>query len=83
VAAELDGQVTGEVLDRRDVRKSLIEALAEEPLETLSLDVYEVRDFEYLGDLRERTALADTCAYDGGTFSAGHQAIPPSGVEAG
>jgi hypothetical protein len=32
VAAELDSQVSGEVLDRRDIRERLIEALGEEPV---------------------------------------------------
>jgi len=83
MAAELDGQVPGEVFDRRDVVERLAQALIEEPLETVSLEGDEAWYFEDLGDLSERAALAFTSLNDGGSgITAHHQAIPPQDVGA-
>ena len=79
VRTELDGEVAGEVFDGRDVVEGLAQSLIEEPLETVALKRDKIGDIEDFRDLGERAALAPTGADDGGTCSAGHQAIPPSG----
>ena len=58
------------------------QSLVEEPLETIALNRDQIGDVEYFRDLGEAASLAPISADERGTFSAGHQAIPPSGVEA-
>ena len=57
--AELDGEVAGVVLDRRDVVDRLAQAALlgiDQPLERAALDVDQVGDIEDLVQARERTA---------------------------
>src|SRR5262249_57953110 len=58
VVAELDGERSGVVLDRRDVVDRLAEAFAEEPVEGLPLDVDQVGEVENVLETRERLARA-------------------------
>jgi len=76
--AKLHRESPGEVFDGRYVVERIAQSFIEEPLEAISLKRDKVWDLENLGNLGEATALAPNGADDGGTFSVGHQAIPPS-----
>ena len=54
VVGQLELQLAGEVLDRRDVAEDLGDSVLEEPLERLSLDRDEVRQGQHLTQLTER-----------------------------
>ncbi len=58
VRDELQREVPGEVLDRRDIRQGLVQALIEEPEKRLSLYGYEVRRGKGFLELCEGTAVA-------------------------
>jgi hypothetical protein len=53
VVGELELELAGEVLDRRDVAQDLGDTLVEEPLERFPLDGDEIRKLEDLPKLRE------------------------------
>ena len=78
VRSELDGEGSGEVFDRGDVVERLPQTVLKKPLETVALKRDKIGDVENLRDLGEAATLAPLGADDGGTFSSGHQAIPPS-----
>jgi hypothetical protein len=59
VATEVQLELLGEVLDRRDFLQDLLEALVQEPVERLPLDAHEVGKRKNLVELGETDTLTD------------------------
>jgi hypothetical protein len=59
--------------------EGISQSLIKKPLEAIALEGDKIGDIEDFGDLGEASTFAPNGADDGGTFSARHQAIPPSG----
>ena len=59
VLAEVELELLGEVLDRRDLFEDLLQAFGEEPVEGLPLDAHEVGERKDLVELGETDTVAD------------------------
>ena len=59
VLPEMELELLGEVLDRRDLLEDLLQALGQEPVEGLPLDADEVRKRKRLVELGETDTVAD------------------------
>ena len=59
VLAEVELELLGEVLDRRDFLEDFLQTLSDQPVEGDSLDAHEVGKWKYLIDLGEIDAVAD------------------------
>jgi len=56
--AELQHQVAGKILDRRDRVERFLQTVADEPFEGGLLQLDEIGELQHVGDLRERIAAA-------------------------
>ncbi len=59
VLAEVELELFGEVLDRRDLFEDLPQTLCEEPVEGLTLDPHEIGERKHLVELGETDTVAD------------------------